>query len=83
MDAVGVVLIGVGGWLLYAAYKNEHPWDQLMQIIEGGQAGAQINSAGGLPVGAATEKGIAAGAAALRGSSSGNTAATRGGRTSA
>jgi hypothetical protein len=35
VDAVGVVLIGTGGWLLYAALKGEHPWTMLQAIFGG------------------------------------------------
>lgn len=33
MDAIGFLMIGVGGYLMYAAYKKEHPWTVFQSVI--------------------------------------------------
>jgi hypothetical protein len=39
MDALGVLLMGVGGFLLYASIKDEHPWTLFTSVLTGAQAG--------------------------------------------
>jgi hypothetical protein len=33
VDAVAILLVGIGGYLMYAAYKNEHPWTYLTTTV--------------------------------------------------
>ena len=33
MDAVAVVMIGVGSWLMYASYKNANPLQVALHIL--------------------------------------------------
>lgn len=33
MDAIGVVGVSIGGFLLYASIKGEHPWTLFQQVI--------------------------------------------------
>lgn len=35
MDALGVVIMAAGGFLLYAAVKNEHPWSIFTGALSG------------------------------------------------
>jgi hypothetical protein len=43
MDAVGVVLMGVGVFLAYSAVKNEHPWTAFLSVL--GKSTATTDSA--------------------------------------
>jgi len=40
VDALAVIGLGVGVYLMYAAYKNQHPWT-LAQAVIGGGGGKQ------------------------------------------
>lgn len=33
MDAIGVAVFSVGGFLLYASIKGEHPWSLFLQTL--------------------------------------------------
>lgn len=39
MDAVAVVMIGVGVWVAYAAYKGHDPFTTALDVLKGSQAG--------------------------------------------
>lgn len=38
MDAIGYMGIGIGGYIMYAAVKNEHPWQAFLQIFAGAKS---------------------------------------------
>lgn len=42
MDALGVVMMGTGAFLVYAAVKGEHPWSMFLGVL-----GAGSGSSGG------------------------------------
>ena len=33
MDAIGVLIVGAGLWLIYAAYKGKSPWQVVKKTI--------------------------------------------------
>lgn len=33
MDAIGFLMIGAGLWIMYAAYKDQHPNAQLTEVV--------------------------------------------------
>lgn len=42
MDALGILMIGAGGFLVYAAVKGEHPWTLFTSVLTSSTQGPSI-----------------------------------------
>ena len=54
MDAVAVLMIGVGTWLMYAAYKNASPVTVALHILSPTKTPAPTRTVTGTPAGTTT-----------------------------
>jgi hypothetical protein len=42
LSALFLLMMGVGGWLVYDAVKGKHPWQDFTSTVKGSQPGSAV-----------------------------------------